>query len=181
MLRNGGAIDNYRLRDRHHRGGCLRGDPLHRGDRRLDRQRADEHHHQSVEHQRLGQPALGFAPRAGASAATRGISGDAGGVTVEAAFAVASLAVVLVLGVGGLTAVGMQVRCVDSSREAARLASRGDNAAASDAARRAGPAGAVLQLRRDGAFVVARVSARSPLFPGLTIAAESVAAVEPGL
>ena len=88
---------------------------------------------------------------------------------------------VLVLCLGGLTAVGMQVRCVDSAREAARLAARGDEGAASDAARRGGPAGAVLHLRRDGAFVVARVSARSPLLPGLSIAAESVAAVEPGI
>jgi hypothetical protein len=89
--------------------------------------------------------------------------------------------VVLVLCVGGLTAVGMQVRCVDSSREAARLAARGDQAAASEAARRVGPAGSVLQLRRDGEFVVARVSARSTLLPGITIVGESVAAVEPGL
>ena len=93
----------------------------------------------------------------------------------------ASLAVVLVVCAGGLAAVGMQVRCVDSSREAARLAARGDEAAAHDAARRVGPADAELGLRRDGAFVVARVSVRSTLLPGFTIAAESVAAVEPGL
>lgn len=75
---------------------------------------------------------------------------------------------------------GMQVRCVDSSREAARLAARGDQGAASDAVRRGGPAGAELVLRRDGGFVLARVSARSILLPGLTIGAESVAWVEPG-
>ncbi len=100
---------------------------------------------------------------------------------MEAAFAVAALAVVLVLCVGGLAAVGAQVRCVDSSREAARLAARGDERAASDAVRRGGPAGADLVLRRDGGFVVARVSSRSILLPGFTIAAESVASVEPGL
>ena len=33
--------------------------------------------------------------------------------------------VVAVLGVGGLAAVSMQVRCVDAAREAARLAARG--------------------------------------------------------
>jgi hypothetical protein len=88
---------------------------------------------------------------------------------------------VLVLCVGGLAAVGMQVRCVDSSREAARLAARGDEAAAADAVRRGGPGGAELALRRDGGFVVARVSSPSSLLPGLTIAAESVAAMEPGL
>lgn len=109
-----------------------------------------------------------------------GFRSDSGSVTVEAAFAVASLAVVLVLCAGGLSAVGMQVRCVDSSREAARLAARGDPGAASDAARRVGPAGAVLDLRRDGPFVVARVSATT-MMPGLTVAAESVAMMEPGV
>ena len=64
---------------------------------------------------------------------------------------------------------------------AARLAARGDEAAASEVVRRAGPTGAALSLRHDGAFVVARVSSRSVLLPGLTIAAESVASLEPGL
>jgi hypothetical protein len=124
---------------------------------------------------------LGVPPLAGESAATRGIRGESGGVTVEAAFAVAALAVVLVLCVGGLAAVGMQLQCIDSAREAARLAARGEEAAASEAVRRGGPAGAALSLHHDGAFVVSRVSTRSVLLPGLTIAAESVAAVEPGL
>jgi hypothetical protein len=89
--------------------------------------------------------------------------------------------VVLVLCVGGLAAIGIQVRCVDSSREAARLAARGDEGAAAAAVRSGGPSGADLVLRRDGRFVVARVSSQSTLLPGFTIAAESVAAVEPGL
>ena len=91
------------------------------------------------------------------------------------------MVVVLLLCVGGLAAIGMQVRCVDSSREAARLAARGDQGAATDAVHRGGPAGAELVLRRDGGFVVARVSSRSILLPGLTITAEALAAVEPGL
>ena len=93
----------------------------------------------------------------------------------------AALSVVLVLCVGGLAAIGTQVRCVDSAREAARLAARGDETAASDAVRRGGPAGAALSLRRDGAFVVATVSSRAVLLPGLVIAAESVASLEPGV
>jgi hypothetical protein len=87
----------------------------------------------------------------------------------------------MVLCVGGLAAVGTQLRCVDSAREAARLAARGDEAAASAAVRSGGPGGASLSLRRDGAYVVARVSANSVLLPGLTVSAESVAATEPGL
>lgn len=70
---------------------------------------------------------------------------------------------------------------MDASREAARLAARGDESAAADAVRRVGPTGARLALRRDGGFVVARVSAGSIPLPGITIAAESVAAVEPGI
>jgi hypothetical protein len=74
----------------------------------------------------------------------------------------------------------MQVRCVDAAREAARLAARGDERGASEAARIVGPAGAGLEVRRNGGRVVARVVARSPLLPGITIAAEAVAAIEPG-
>jgi hypothetical protein len=93
---------------------------------------------------------------------------------------VAALVVVLVLCLAGLTAMAMQVRCVDAAREAARLAARGDDRAASEAARTVGPAGAGLDVRRSDGRVVARVAARSPLLPGITIAAEAVAAVEPG-
>jgi hypothetical protein len=73
----------------------------------------------------------------------------------------------------------MQVRCVDAAREAARLAARGDDGRASDAAQGVAPDGAAVQLRHDGEFVVARVTAKSPLLPGVTIAAEAVAATEP--
>jgi hypothetical protein len=88
--------------------------------------------------------------------------------------------VVLILCVSGLTAVSMQVRCVDAAREAARLAARGDGSA-SVAARGIAPDGAAVQLHRDGELVVATVTARSALLPGITVAAEAVAAVEPGL
>lgn len=87
----------------------------------------------------------------------------------------------MVLCVSGLTAVSMQVRCVDAAREAARLAARGDDASATGAARGIAPDGASVQLRRDGELVVARVAVRFPLLPGLTVAAEAVAAAEPGV
>jgi hypothetical protein len=89
--------------------------------------------------------------------------------------------VVLALCVGGVTAVSMQVRCVDAAREAARLAARGDEDSAAAAARAIAPGGATLQLRRDGGFVVARVTVRSRLLPGLVIGAEGVAAAEPAV
>ena len=99
---------------------------------------------------------------------------------MEAAFAIAALVVVLTVCMAGLTAVSMQVRCVDAAREAARLAARGDDASASAAAQGVAPDGTTVQLRRDGGFVVATVTARSPLLPGITISAGAVAAAEPG-
>jgi hypothetical protein len=87
---------------------------------------------------------------------------------------------VLILCVSGLTAVSMQVRCIDAAREAARLAARGDGGSDSSAAQRIAPGEAAVQLRREGDFVVAIVTARSALLPGITIAAEAVAAAEPG-
>ena len=105
---------------------------------------------------------------------------DRGGVTVEAAFAVAALVAVAVLSVGGLGAVAAQVRCIDAAREAARLAARGDDGAAVETARRTGPDGASVEVRRDGGRIVARVRVRAPLLPGVTVGAEAVAAPEPG-
>lgn len=87
---------------------------------------------------------------------------------------------VLALALGALAAMVTQVRCVDAAREAARLAARGDDRGAADAAARMGPDGAVLQVDRDGAYVVARVTSRAPLLPGLSLQAEAVATVEPG-
>lgn len=91
----------------------------------------------------------------------------------------ATLVVVLVLCLAGVTALSMQVRCVDAAREAARLAARGDERSALGAARRIAPAGARVELRRDGEFLVATVVARSRLLPALDIAAKAVSAAEP--
>lgn len=93
--------------------------------------------------------------------------------------AIASVVAVLVLCVAGVTAIALQVRCVDAAREAARLAARGDRAAAA-AAGQVAPPGAAVELRRDGGYVVARVSGRSAILPGVTIVGHAVAAVEPG-
>ena len=93
--------------------------------------------------------------------------------------AIASLVVVLVLCLAGLMAVSMQVRCVDAAREAARLAARGDERSAVDAARRLAPNGARIQVHRDGDFLVATVQVHSKLLPTLDIAARAVSAAEP--
>lgn len=73
----------------------------------------------------------------------------------------------------------MQVRCVDAARETARLVARGDDSDASAVARRIAPGGAMVEVRREGGYVVARVTATSRLLPAITIAAESVSAMEP--
>ncbi len=88
------------------------------------------------------------------------------------------MAVVAVLCVSGVTALSMQVRCVDAAREAARLAARGDSSASTTALALA-PGGSAVEVRRDGELVVARVSANSPLLPGITVAAEAISVAEP--
>ncbi|MGV0626097.1 TadE family type IV pilus minor pilin [Mycolicibacter minnesotensis] len=104
---------------------------------------------------------------------------DAGASTVEAAFALAALVVVLVVCLAGISAVSAQVRCIDAAREAARLAARGDTPAVTAVVRRIAPAGAVVRLHAEGDLVVATVTARSALLPGLQIGAEAVSAAEP--
>jgi hypothetical protein len=151
-------LDN-RVRDRHNCGGGLRGDPLHRRDRRLDRFGADQYHRPRAEHQ--------------------GLADDAGAATVEAALGVATLVTVLVLCLAGITAMSMQLRCIDAAREAARLAARGDERSAVAAARGVAPAGAGVQLRRDGGFMVATVTTRSNPLLVLRLTATAVAAIEP--
>lgn len=84
----------------------------------------------------------------------------------------------LTLCLAGLTAVLLHIRCSDAAREAARLAARGDIDAVS-AALSVAP-GSAVELRRDGGHIVARVSGRSPMLPGVVIRGEAVAAVEPG-
>jgi predicted ABC-type ATPase len=92
---------------------------------------------------------------------------------------IASLVVVLVCCLAGVSAVSMQIRCVDAAREAARLAARGDERSAVDAARRIAPGGSRVQVRRDGDFVVATVVSHSKMLPALDISAKAVSAAEP--
>lgn len=107
--------------------------------------------------------------------------GDAGSVTVEAAFAVGTLVVVLALALAAMGAVVLQLRGVDAATEAARLAARGDPEGARRAAARLLPEGAEVTVEVRGDDVVARVRA-APLgsaLPGLRVGAEALAAREP--
>ena len=104
---------------------------------------------------------------------------DTGASTVEAAFALAACAVMLMLCLAGLTAVTAQVRCIDAAREVARTAARGDTQAAIATGRRIAPQGAGLAVRSDQGLVVVTVTSRLALLPGLVIRAEAVSALEP--
>lgn len=108
-----------------------------------------------------------------------GVRSDDGAVTVEAAIGIASIVTVVVLCIGAIAAASTQVRCIDAAREAARLAARGDRAAAVDVADRVAPAGADIDVREDGEFVVATVRAGVSLLPLIELSAEAVAAREP--
>lgn len=98
---------------------------------------------------------------------------------MESAFAILALVAVLLVCMAGLTAVSMQVRCVDAAWEAARLAARGDGGGAERAVRTVGPQEAVLHLRRNGDYVVATVTAKSAFLLGFSISGQAVAAAEP--
>ncbi|MHA0289395.1 TadE family type IV pilus minor pilin [Mycobacterium sp. C3-094] len=100
---------------------------------------------------------------------------------MEAAFAILTLVAILAVCLAGLTAITMQVRCVDAAREAARLAARGDENAATATARQIAPPHAGIELRRDGGFAVATVTSRAALLPGVAITARAVSALEPGV
>lgn len=68
---------------------------------------------------------------------------------------------------------------MDGAREAARLAARGDGSEVVGT-HYVVPAGAAIEVRRDGGYVVARVSARSPVLPGVVIVGEAISVFEPG-
>jgi hypothetical protein len=93
--------------------------------------------------------------------------------------AIATMVAVLALCAAGIAAVSTQLRCIDAAREAARLAARGDLAATAVAAVLA-PPGASMDVRRDGGYIVARVSSRPAMLPGLVIIGEAISAAEPG-
>ena len=102
-------------------------------------------------------------------------------MTIEAAMALAVLALVLIACLSGVACVIAQVRCADAAREAARLAGRGDAGGASAAVAALAPDGASLSLGGSGDLVQASVTVQAigGLLPGVTIRATASAAREP--
>lgn len=103
-------------------------------------------------------------------------------MTVEAAIGLSALVVVMALCVAGLAAMVAQVRATDAAGEAARLAARGDEAAARAVVERLAPSGSELQLSGT-ALITAQVVAPplGGLLPGLRLGATAIAMREPGL
>jgi hypothetical protein len=62
----------------------------------------------------------------------------------------------------------------------ALISARQSDAATAAAVAGLVPAGASMDLRRDGGYVVARVSSRSPILPGVVIVGEAVSLTEAG-
>lgn len=98
-------------------------------------------------------------------------------MTVEAALAISSIVVVVVLCLGALMTVTAHIRCVDAAREGARLSAVGDGAA-EDMARRVAPPGARVEIGVSEGVVTVRVASPAPL-PGVDVSAVAYAAMEP--
>jgi Flp pilus assembly protein TadG len=103
-------------------------------------------------------------------------------VTAELAACLPVLMLVLAVALTAVGGLAARVRLQDAAREAARVAARGDPAAALRVAAEVAP-GARTTLTNDGSVVVAVVRARvHPLggwLPSLAITARAVAAIEP--
>lgn len=88
---------------------------------------------------------------------------DRGFVTAEAAVVIPALAAFALALLWGLMAAAAQIECLDAARAGARAAARSEaEQAVLAAARSAAPAGARVELRRDGDLWRVRVEAPTP-------------------
>ncbi|AFR47097.1 TadE family type IV pilus minor pilin [Gordonia sp. KTR9] len=108
----------------------------------------------------------------------RFVADESGMVTVEAAYAVAAIVVMVLIAVGAIAAVTTQIRCTDAAREVARLSAAGDVAAREAAQQLAGD-DARVSISASDEHVVVEVRSDVAMLPGLTISARAVAAKEP--
>jgi hypothetical protein len=92
---------------------------------------------------------------------------DRGSFTAELAAGLPALMVLLIAGLGAVSAVTVRAQCLDAARDAALAVARGEPA----------PAGA--HVVADAETVTASVSAPVPLLPTVTVQATATAAREP--
>lgn len=109
--------------------------------------------------------------------------GECGSASVEAALAVCALIAVLAMVLAGVCVMVAQVRCIDAAREAARLVARGEPERAEQAARQVAPGGAQVAVRVNADEVIVEVSAQpvDGVLPAITVRAEAMAVLEPGV
>lgn len=110
--------------------------------------------------------------------------GERGSVTAEAALVLPILVVLLTVGVGTVSAVTAQLRCIDAAREAARAAARGEAMqTVVELAARAAPEGAQVTVDHGAERIVVTVTAQVPigggLLPAVTVHGDAVALPEP--
>lgn len=107
---------------------------------------------------------------------------DRGSFTAELAAGLPALVLLLMAGLVAVSAVTTKAQCLDTAREAALAASRGEPGSA--AAAGSAPAGADISVSVSADTVVATV--RAPVrtvgarLPQLSVEASAVAAIEPG-
>lgn len=114
---------------------------------------------------------------------SRGRGRDRGSVTAELATAMPVLVLLMLFGLTAVHAAGTKLRCLAAARDAALAEARGGGG--ERAGRLVAPPGAEISVSSDGDLARAVVSTRVQVFgrrvPVLTVSAEAVAAVEPGL
>lgn len=105
---------------------------------------------------------------------------EGGSVTVEAAVALAAIVLVLAMCLAGIGCLITALRVTDAAGEAARLAARGEPAAARAVVEQLAPDGSVLTLSVDDDLVTAALVAAplGGLLPTVRISAVAVAAVQ---
>ncbi len=107
------------------------------------------------------------------------LADETGMVTVEAAYAIAAIVVMVLIAVGAVAAVTTQIRCTDAAREVARLSAAGDAPGRAVAQRLVGDDARVSISDADDRVVVVEVRSGVAMLPGLTVSARAVAAKEP--
>jgi hypothetical protein len=108
-----------------------------------------------------------------------GLRSDRGAVTVEAALALGTLALVTALAVGAVATVGAAVRCTDAARELARLTARGEPARGRAVAAQLAPSGARIALTIRGDEATAEVTAAPVAVLPVNVTGRAVAVLEP--
>ncbi|NDK88870.1 pilus assembly protein TadE [Gordonia desulfuricans] len=98
--------------------------------------------------------------------------------TVEGAYAIAAIVVVLILALGGIGAAITSIRCTDAAREVARLTAADDPDARAAGQRLVG-ADARITVSENDERIVVEVTDGVLMLPGLTMSARAVAVPEP--